>query len=120
MKVLIAGSRGIKNIDIGKYVPTDTELIISGGADGIDSLAEKYADTHRISKLIIRPRYDLYGRAAAIRRNETMVDISDLVIVIWDGVSRGTKYTLDYAEKKGKNTVVILCDGDGNNKISEI
>ena len=108
MKLLIAGSRGINKFDLEEYIPEETDLIISGGADGIDSLAEKYADAHRISKLILRPRYDLYGRAAPLKRNETMVDLSDYILVIWDGKSKGTKHTIEYAEKHNKPIKTIL------------
>jgi len=108
MKVLVVGSRGIENFDLSGIIPTDTELIISGGANGVDSAAEKYADKHRISKLILRPRYDLYGKAAPLKRNEIMVDIADTVIVVWDGVSRGTKYTVEYAKKKNKTVNLIM------------
>lgn len=44
MKLLVAGSRSITDFDISKFVPQDSEIIISGGASGIDALAEKYAD----------------------------------------------------------------------------
>ena len=111
MKILVAGSRSIKAFDLTGYIPQAAELIISGGAEGVDRLAEQYADAHRISKLIMRPRYDLYGRAAPIKRNEAMVDLADLVVVIWDGVSRGTKHTIFYAERKGKEVVLVrVCD----------
>ena len=50
MKLLIIGSRGILDFDISPYIPDDTDLIISGGATGIDSIAEAYADSHRLSK----------------------------------------------------------------------
>ena len=109
MKLLIVGSRRIDNFDLSKYVSKETDLIISGGAAGVDSIAEAYADAHKISKLILRPRYDLYGRAAPIRRNEAMVDLADAVLVIWDGSSRGTRSTVRYAERKGKPLTVILC-----------
>ena len=107
MKLLISGSRSIKEFDLSKHIPSNTELIITGGASGIDELAEKYADDHRISKLVVRPRYDLYGRSAALKRNEIMVDISDSVIVIWDGVSKGSLYTAEYAKKKEKSLIII-------------
>ena len=42
MKLLIVGSRSIKNFDLSEYIPKETELIISGGATGIDSIAENY------------------------------------------------------------------------------
>ena len=107
MKIVIAGSRNIDNFDLSQHIPSNVDLIITGGASGIDNLAEKYADKHKISKLIILPDYKRYGRAAPLRRNEIMVDLADLVIVVWDGVSRGTKYTIDYATKKGKNLKII-------------
>lgn len=59
-------------------------------------MAERYADRHRLSKYIMRPRYDLYGRAAPLKRNEKMVDMADAVLVVWDGHSKGAQYTLKY------------------------
>ena len=73
----------------------------------MDSLAEKYADEHRISKMIIRPRYDLYGKAAPLKRNEIMVDEADYILVIWDGKSKGSEYTIKYALKKRKTIRII-------------
>ena len=108
MKLLIVGSRSIKTFDLSEYVSSDIDVIISGGADGIDSVAEKYADEKRLSKIIIRPRYDLYGRAAPIKRNEIMVDMADQVLVIWDGVSKGAKYTASYAKKKNKPVNIVM------------
>lgn len=108
MRLLIIGSRSIKDIDISPYVPKETELIISGGADGVDLIAEKFSDKHKISKLIMRPRYDLYRRAAPLKRNEAMVNICDKVLVFWDGISRGTKYTIDYAKKTGKAIEIVM------------
>lgn len=110
MKLLIAGSRSLTDIDISPYIPEGTDFILSGGANGVDTLAEQYADKHRISKLILRPRYDLYRRAAPLKRNDTMVDICDRVLIFWDGVSRGTKHTIDYAQKTGKPVEVITID----------
>ena len=107
MKLLIVGSRSIKDYDITPHIPDDTELIISGGANGVDALAESYADKHRISKLILRPQYKLYHRGAPLKRNDKMVELCDKVLVIWDGVSRGTKHTIDHANKLGKPVEVI-------------
>ena len=110
MKLLIVGSRSIEHFDLTEYVSSETDMIISGGAKGIDSLAEQYADQHRISKLILRPRYDLYGRAAPIIRNQQMVDMADEDLIIWDGQSRGTRATEQYAKKMQKQLTVVLCE----------
>lgn len=75
---------------------------------GIDTQAEAYADDNNIPICIIKPEYIKYKRAAPLKRNEIIVDIADLVIAIWDGKSRGTKYVIDYAKKVGKPIEVYI------------
>lgn len=110
MKLLIVGSRSITDFDISPYIPDDVELIISGGARGIDTLAEQYTDKMKISKLVLRPDYKKYKRGAPLKRNEEMVDLCDKVLVFWDGISKGTKHTIDYAGKQGKDVEIIIID----------
>ena len=107
MKLLIVGSRSIADFDLSPYIPANVDTIISGGAQGIDTLAEKYADSHRLSKYILRPRYNIYGKAAPIKRNEQMVDMADAVLVVWNGCSKGTQHTLKYAQKTNKPITVV-------------
>lgn len=109
MKLLIVGSRNIPEFDFSEYVASDVDFIISSGATGIDTLAEQYADAHRLSKTIIRPKYHLYGKAAPLKRNEEMVMLADRILVIWDGKSKGTKHTIDYAKKHNKDVYVVIC-----------
>ncbi len=107
MKLLIAGSRSIKDFDLSPYIHDGVDEIISGGACGVDTLAEKYADSHKLSKHIVRPQYNLYGNAAPIVRNKKMVEIADEVLVIWDGSSKGSLATIKYAKEMNKNVNVI-------------
>ncbi len=103
MKIAIIGSRSIaEDIDFGKFIPPDTELIISGGAEGVDTLAERYAEKYGIEMLIIRPDYEKYGKTAPLVRDREIVDRADAVYAFWDGGSRGTSYTIDYAKSRGK------------------
>lgn len=41
MKLLVVGSRSIESFDLSKYINKEVSLIISGGAKGVDTLAEK-------------------------------------------------------------------------------
>lgn len=107
MKLAIIGSRTITNVDLSKYVSDDVRTIISGGAKGVDEIAEKYADKKRLSKYIIRPQYIKYGKGGAIIRNREIVDFADEILVFWDGTSKGTKSTIDYANKIGKKIIVV-------------
>ena len=107
MKLLIAGSRSITNFDLSPYIPKNVDTIISGGAEGIDALAEQYAKEHKISRTVILPKYNLYGKAAPIKRNCEMVDMADAVLVVWDGKSKGTLSTINYAKKQSKQLVLV-------------
>ena len=107
MKLLIVGSRSIVDFDLSPYIPEEADTIISGGAGGIDTLAEKYADEKRISKYIIRPSYARFGKGAPLKRNEQMVEIADAVLIVWDGKSKGTEYTLKYAKRLNKKIILV-------------
>lgn len=99
MKVAVIGSRGLTVDDLGKYLPADTTEIISGGAKGIDTCAREYALSHNINLTEYLPEYDKYGRTAPLKRNITIIQNADMVIALWDGSSRGTKFVIDNCRK---------------------
>lgn len=108
MKLLIAGSRGITSFDLSPYITEEVDTILTGGAKGIDTIAEEYADSHGIKKTIIKPQYDRYGKGAPMVRNKELVNLCDKALIIWDGVSKGTKFTADFAKKMNKEVTVII------------
>ena len=55
----------------------------------------------------MRPQYARYGKAAPLKRNEEAVMLAERVVVIWDGRSRGTLYTLRFAEKMKKPALLV-------------
>lgn len=101
LRVAVIGSRRIKQADLSRYLPAETAMLISGGAVGVDTLAEEYAKQHGLPIRIIRPDYALYGRKAPLMRNRQIVECADLVVALWDGSSRGTVFTVDYARERG-------------------
>lgn len=107
MKIAIIGSRNLQ-IEIDNYIPKNATEIITGGARGIDTLAYRYAKKNNIPCRIYPPMYEFYGRAAPIVRNKQIVEQSDLVLAFWDGVSSGTKFTINYAKKINKKVEVYL------------
>ncbi len=52
------------------------------------------------------PDYEKCGKAAPIRRNDEIVDYADIVVAIWDGKSKGTKYVIDRCNKIGKSLII--------------
>ena len=87
--------------------------LITGGASGIDTLAEKCAKKLNIPCQIIRPDYSRYHRNAPLKRNLQIIEKCDALLVIWNGspASRGTVYTASHALKSGKPVFVILAAG---------
>ena len=111
IKLAIVGSRSFndyddfrRNVDEiifeGRVVEIDE--IISGGAIGADSLAERYAKEYKFKFTKILPDWESWGRQAGFRRNSEIVDQCDGLIAFWDGKSRGTKWSIDRAKRKNK------------------
>ena len=107
MKLLIAGSRSITDFDLAKYIDEDVDVLLSGGAKGIDALAEEFADKNRLSKIILRPKYKIYGKGAPIKRNEELVKMADKILAVWDGKSKGTEHTIELAKKLDKDIKIL-------------
>ena len=120
MRLAIVGSRGItdrmaiimgvseamnKAMDLN--LNPDVEEIVSGGADGVDTLAESYAKNYGIPTRIFPPEWKKHGKKAAFLRNSKIVEASDIVLAIWDGESKGTKMTIDIARRHAKPTIVL-------------
>lgn len=110
MKVAVVGSRNL-NADITRWIPTGTTAILSGGAVGIDRCARAYAREHSIPLLEFLPDYKKYGRKAPLVRNEEIISHADLVIAVWDGSSRGTKFVIDHCRQRKKALLVYMPKG---------
>ena len=106
MRIAVIGSRSLKAEDISQYLPKDVTEIVSGGAEGIDACARKYAQDNGIRLTEFLPQYERYGRAAPLYRNREIIGYADEVVAIWDGKSHGTKYVIDQCRQCGKPVTV--------------
>lgn len=101
MRLAIVGSRVCTPIDIALHLSVKPDMIISGGATGVDTYAREYARQNEIPIVEYLPDYKRYGRRAPILRNIQIVENCDFLIAFWNGTSPGTKFTVDYAVKRG-------------------
>lgn len=116
MKVAVVGCRHLIVKHLEDYLPANVTEIVSGGARGIDSCAEYFARTHGLPLTVFYPDYDRYGKGAPLRRNNLIVQYADMVLAFWDGVSRGTAYTLRVCQNAGKPYKIFLVQADGTYK----
>jgi hypothetical protein len=125
MKVIIAGSRDIDDYEFIDSAINNSgfiiEEVVSGGAKGVDTIAELWATNNKIpvtvfkadwknisspDAIIMTNSHGQYDKKAGIRRNEKMAEYADALIAIWDGQSKGTKAMIDIAERKGLKVFV--------------
>ena len=114
MKVAIVGSRDVdlSQLDwLDQQVPPDCDGFVSGGARGVDQMAVHLADKRGVPCWEYLPDYARYGRGAPLVRNREIVKQADLVLAVWDGKSRGTRYVMDQCKKPGTALRVFRLDG---------
>lgn len=76
------------------------DVLVSGGANGVDSWAAEAAIRAGIEVVEHKPDYAQYGKGATFRRNATIVHDCGKLIAFWNGESRGTQHTIDYAQRQ--------------------
>lgn len=107
MKLAIIGSRNCPQINIEDYLKFIPDTIVSGGARGADTYAMDFARRHGLKLIIFYPDYEKFDRQAPLIRNKLIVEECDCLLAFWDGQSKGTKFTLDYAKEKGKPIKIV-------------
>ena len=122
MRVIIAGSRIVKNYSLVKRVIKESNFkiteIISGEAPGVDKLGERYSKEilgkepkifeaewtniyHPDAVIRTNSSGRKYDASAGHRRNEKMANYADALIVIIKDNSKGSMDMLQIAQKKG-------------------
>ena len=106
-RVAVVGSRKFTNYTQVCNVLDETlerdDVLISGGALGVDSMVQRYAKDKGFNLHIYYPRYDT-GPGATFVRNRHMVENSDLVLAFYakgSFQSGGTANTILHARRLG-------------------
>lgn len=109
MKVAVIGSRSFNDYEEVKRILSSINIteIISGGAKGADTLGEQYAKDKGIPTKIFLPDWDKHGKIAGFLRNTDIIENSELVVAFWDQTSKGTKDSIDKANKLNKKVLII-------------
>ena len=129
MKLGITGSRSITGFDFLPYFllrdrafrsfcrrhsvgPLKITEVISGGAAGIDALAFRQAREAGLRNIQCLPDREMFPGRRIFRayreRNERIIRKCDILLAVWDGVSRGTKDTLDRACAVGRPAFIVF------------
>jgi len=140
LKAAVVGSRTFKDKEF-IYRKLDAFLstlgpfvVVTGGAEGVDKIAEKWAldravagvpkpvvyqaewgDTSHPDAVVRRDKYGReYDAVAGHRRNQLIVDDADFLIAFWDGQSKGTKDSVDKAGRANIPSYVYLRDEESS------
>lgn len=117
-KIIIAGGRDFVNyrqlktiVDEALKDVEEPIVVVSGGARGADSLAEKYAYEKGYNVEVHHAEWDKFGKSAGYIRNaETAKSVKEngkgMLVAFWDMESRGTANMIDVAERYGVHRLI--------------
>jgi hypothetical protein len=113
MKVVVAGTRTIKDKDVVFKALNNTAFeiteLFSGGAQGVDQIGEEWARSKNIPIKVYKPHYAIENPIhAPLLRNVSMAQDGDALIAIWKDESRGTAHMINCMRKLNKPIEIIL------------
>ena len=112
----IVGSRNFTDYDmfcrhVDEFVKNNhVTSIVSGGARGADSMAERWAHEHNVPIMVYHAEWTKYGRSAGPRRNMKIVADSSYILAFPSKDGHGTQNTIAFASKKGIMVVTHYVD----------
>jgi predicted Rossmann fold nucleotide-binding protein DprA/Smf involved in DNA uptake len=115
MKIAVVGNREGWSYERVKTVLDQEKVnrgnsIISGGAIGVDSFAQRYAKENGLKITIIYPFNDMPVPQRYLARNRKIGDECDFMIAFdhMKNEHSGTLYSLHYTQKLGKRVLHIV------------
>ena len=114
MKLAIVGTRnpGVtyqewEKLLLDKINPDEIQIVISGGAKGVDTFAKLFAARHHKLYMEFAPQYNVYGRYATLKRNSQIVKEASTVIAFPSAESKGTYHSIKEAQRLGWRVIVV-------------
>lgn len=128
LKVVVSGSRCItgdtaytvfkehmsdslakhRNNTLSRFTSYTAIIIVSGGADGVDQYAKRYAKENAFLYREFKPMYiSKSDKRAPLRRNVDMAEVGDILVAMWNGKSPGTRHMVNTMEKTYKKPVYM-------------
>jgi len=114
MRLIIAGGRHFMDYNLMKtkldiiLSSVDEDIqIVSGMANGADTLGLRYASENKLFVKEFYAEWGKHGKKAGPIRNKEMAEYSTHCICFWDGVSRGTENMISLSKEYGLNLRVI-------------
>ena len=113
MKVIVAGSRSITDIefvfDTLDNINMEITEVVCGMAKGVDIIGKEWAETKGIPVKEFPAAWGTYGRAAGPIRNGQMAAYADRAIVIYrPEISKGSKNMIEQMKKCGKPVLEVI------------
>jgi hypothetical protein len=110
VKLAIVGSRNYTNylqfseliqsaLSLWSISEKDITNIVSGGAQGVDLMAEKWALEHNIPIKIFKPDWNLSGKSAGPLRNQQIIENATHVVAFPSKNGRGTQDSISRAKR---------------------
>ena len=118
MKTIIAGSRCICDAEVLKAAIAESGFlitrVISGDARGVDKLGIEWAHENLVPVETFKPQWvgpdGEYRPYAGNTRNRDMARVSEALIAVWDGRTKGTKDMIKQAQHFGLKVIVKLIE----------
>ncbi len=97
-------------LDRTLYMHPDMVLVHGGSPKGAELIAAKWADTRKVAQIAFKPDWTKHGKAAPFKRNDQMLDILPIGVIVMHG---GTGIQENLADKARARGFSVLRVGGG-------